>query len=280
MISNDALVDFDQTLALLTQRHTEVLEKRYADIQARAAAAGLLQSGSTLKLFAQATVEELATCAIDLEKQFLEAIRSYDGVLSIADGQEAWGMMNRALAGLRDTFLMHLENHNFMKYKAAFNWPPEAALKATMLIFHQGAFQAVAQIESTFKRELAKMSKSQINNAQVVNYGTIAAVNLGENVSMPVTQNVSQEGFSVMASAIEALLEEIRSRNDVESGLKQDLLAELGELKTEALKTSPNKLRLFSGLRGVGSVISVLSDMPNAYNTLKAAALTIGVHLP
>lgn len=105
--------------------------------------------------------------------------------------------------------------------------------------------------------------------------GNVGSVLTGNYSSSNVVQNIDAGTSQAIVDALDKLTQEIAKTGESNT----DLQEVVDEAKSELQKEKPNKTKLVGLLRGISETISLIPKFKTAYETLKWAAVGLGIHL-
>lgn len=106
----------------------------------------------------------------------------------------------------------------------------------------------------------------------------VGSFQTGASASATVIQMNQPANSADLVEALSRIEEALKQTREVSQ--QPEVLELVGELKVEAAKPKPNRLKLSSVLLGLAPIISAIADAKPAYDNLKKAAQLFGIPLP
>ena len=111
-------------------------------------------------------------------------------------------------------------------------------------------------------------------------YSPVGAVQTGQDASAQVFQNLSTQDRDAFLGAIDALREGLAGIDRLPAHPKQEIVELVEEAEAETKKARPNSSKLLSTFTAISQAVQTVGSLQPAYNTLKAALIPFGIHLP
>jgi hypothetical protein len=143
--------------------------------------------------------------------------------------------------------------------------------------------QAIAKVSSEIDLGLLEAARADprgANAAPVFNiYSPVGAIQTGAGSSATVHMSFTEAERRPLLEALQAVEHALRDAA-ISTGLRDELTEAVVVARSEVQKNKPNMLTLRGVLTGIGTTIQTLGTASAAYQLLKAAAASIGLHLP
>jgi hypothetical protein len=110
--------------------------------------------------------------------------------------------------------------------------------------------------------------------AQSIHVGpnaNVGAIQIGTNQTATVSQTIGSANREEFKAAMDALINVVRAGSAAEVPARGELIDLLEDVKAEAEKPSPNKLKISSSLSVAGASVSMLANAPAAITNVLAA---------
>ncbi|MBM3303099.1 MAG: hypothetical protein FJY85_24535 [Deltaproteobacteria bacterium] len=111
-------------------------------------------------------------------------------------------------------------------------------------------------------------------------YGNVGAVQTGPHASANIVQNLEAKDNEALLSALENVQCWLDTAEALDRVQRQELAELIEESVAELRSGKPNNTKLRSLLTTVGNTILGVASLAQAYHTLKAALLPLGIILP
>jgi hypothetical protein len=161
-------------------------------------------------------------------------------------------------------------------------WAPKSARAEVLRLI----FNAHEELIKRYQTE-ASFYVHELMNPPKKPDPTNTTVNIQTNVgSVAVGADAQAHSHVEIAGNVQLVqsLEKLRATFEQSAGLSAEQLSESLSVVADAIaaarETKPNRFKLAGLLAGVASAASFLSGAPDAYQSVKAAALAIGIQLP
>ena len=111
-------------------------------------------------------------------------------------------------------------------------------------------------------------------------HGPIGFVQTGAGSSANVVQNLGADDKKALLNAIQDIKQLLEKAKEMAASDRQELTELLQESSNELKKPKPNSMRIRAILTQIGQAIQIFASLRPAYQSLKAALLSLGITLP
>lgn len=134
-------------------------------------------------------------------------------------------------------------------------------------------------VDSLVKIKPSKESE-HLTPQQYYFYGNVGAVQTGPQASANIVQNVGAKEKEALLEALKQVEKALSTIPGLSSQGKEELMATVGECKSEIQSEKPNNTKLRSLLGAVGTAVQSVATAGTVYQTLKSALVPFGITLP
>lgn len=276
-MSTDFWGDFSALLSVERTKLNDIVKRDIGRAVTQANARGLLRSSVSMKLVTDTAINAIPVYAQTALNLVLRAASAHGETIS-ADNQ------TDIMEGIKKELLFEIE----MLRAAVTGSVPFRDSGIS------GGDRLMEQIDKAADLELQRVSgelnlivaqnKRAEGNAQtgstIIVNAPVGVLQTGPGSFGVANQHIDAGAAEALDKALTALLEQLE-RTDGDGRVNVHEIAEMvTESKAELQKPKPNASKLKSLITGIGSTISYLPKLKDAYDTLKWAANGIGVPLP
>lgn len=260
-------------VALEFRERQEAVAQDVSRIKSGMSANGALFSGRTIVLVREAIGREYEVRASIAWNVWARALTATRAEITTALADELKATLRKHLEQDCEDLVGHYQGAlNLMRGSAGARMEDLTPLRE----------HAIAKVASEIDFGLREAARPALvgGGAPVFNiYSPVGAIQTGAGSSATVHMSFTEQERGALLDALQSVERAVR-----EAALSESVVAEVSEAivvaRSEAQKVKPNMMTLRGVLAGIGGTIQTLGSATAAYQLLKAAAASIGLHLP
>ena len=254
----------------------EQLRLEITEVQNEASNRGSARSGSAIKKICDLCAHDIKVRTVIVWQTLLKVLSQTGIVPSEGLAQELKSLVAGYESAITVVALQHSDQavagttiNSRESLEAALN-------KAMTKVYTEIDFFILSLVRSNEARETERGSPQPIFNF----YSAVGAVQTGSSATANVAINIGPEDREALFRALDLVKSALAGVQSLPANPPAEIIELVDEVKSEIEKPKPNGTRLGSLALTIATAIQTVGSLQPAYQTLKAALLSLGVMLP